>query len=315
MVIIEKAIAINPYFLIFECLAYLLFAGCVWRASRQGRFQALELLWAGLYGFLLEWLTIKQLHAYHYGQFLIMIDGAPLAIGLSWAVVIYSSMGFSSRLQLSEPARPILDALLALNIDVALDVIAIRLGMWTWNGVALDQQWFGVPWANFLAWFVVVWSFSGFIRALRPWRQYRWRRWLYTPSAMLLSLFVLAASSGLYRFMADNIGGGALTPWLLIAGSLLIVLNARHGAGTAELPEPTLILTPIAFHTYALLAGISSGIFARQPVLAVIGGTMLTVGLAIHARPWRAMYVHREAKKTASDRGAGKTHAEQNDKR
>jgi hypothetical protein len=272
--------------LIFECLVYLLFAGCLWRASRQGRFQVLELLWAGLYGFLLEWLTIKQLHAYHYGQFLVMIDDAPLAIALAWAVVIYSSMGFTSRLQLSEPARPILDALLALNIDLALDAVAIRLGMWTWHGVALDQQWFGVPWANFLAWFIVIWSYSGFIRALRSWQRHRWRRWLYTPLAMLLSLFVLTASSGLYRFMADNIGGGALAPLLLIGGSLLILLDLRPGLGSPELPESMIILVPVVFHAFALIAGLGSGIFARQPLLAVIGVTMLAVGLGIHALPW-----------------------------
>jgi hypothetical protein len=279
-------VPIYPYILIFECLVYLLFAGCLYRASRQGRFQVLELLWAGLYGFLLEWLTLKQLHAYHYGPFLLMIDDAPLAIALGWAVIIYSSMGFTGRLQLAEPARPILDALLALNIDLALDAVAIRLGLWAWQGVAFDQQWFGVPWANFLAWFVVIWSYSGFIRALRSWQHQHWRRWLYMPLAMLLSLLVLVASNGLYRLMADNVGAEARAPLLLIGGSLLIVLGLRPGLGSAEQPEPIIVLVPIFFHTFALVAGIGSGIFARYPVLAVIEVTMLVVGLGVHVLYW-----------------------------
>src|SRR5258708_37795952 len=99
-----------------------LFVGCLWDARHRGRFDVLELLWTALYGFLLEWLTIKQLGAYHYGHFLIMIDGAPLAIALGWAVVIYCSMRFSSKIQLPQAALPILDALLALHVDLALDV-------------------------------------------------------------------------------------------------------------------------------------------------------------------------------------------------
>src|SRR5262249_24211695 len=145
-----------------------LFAGCLWDAARRGKFDVLELLWGGFYGFLLEWLTIKQLSDYHYGRFLIMVDGAPLAVALGWAVIIYTSMRFSTQIKLPEAARPILDALLALNIDLALDAVAIRLGMWIWVGVRLDQQWFGVPWANFWAWFIVVWHFQGlFARYVR----------------------------------------------------------------------------------------------------------------------------------------------------
>src|SRR5215510_1836935 len=163
---------INLHLLAFEGLILLLFGGCLSHASRRGRLYAVELLWAGVYGFLLEWLSLKQLHAYQYGHFLIMLDGAPLCIALGWAVIIYTSMEFSERIQLPEAARPVLDALMAINIDLAFDIVAIRLGMWAWNGVSLDQQWFGVPWANLWAWFIVVWSFSGFIRALRPWQRH-----------------------------------------------------------------------------------------------------------------------------------------------
>ena len=56
-------------------------------------------------------------------------------------------------------ARPLLDGLLALNIDLALDAVAIRLGFWDW-GQGFSFQYFGVPYANFWAWFWVVTSFS-----------------------------------------------------------------------------------------------------------------------------------------------------------
>lgn len=54
-------------------------------------------------------------------------------------------MEFSDRIKLPEPVRPALDALLGLNIDLALDAIVIRLGMWTWGVIGINDQWFGVP--------------------------------------------------------------------------------------------------------------------------------------------------------------------------
>jgi hypothetical protein len=274
------------YILAFECLTYLLFVGCLWHAARRGRFSVYELLWAGVYGFLLEWLTIKQLQAYQYGDFLIKIDGAPPSIALGWAVIIYSSMEFSNRIQLSEPTRPILDALLALNVDLTMDAIAIRVGLWVWHGVGLDQQWFGVPWANFGAWFIVVWSYSGCLRALRPWQSHRVRRWLYAPLALLLSLLALTATSGVYSLVAATTGSDALPALLLIVGSLLIILDSRPRLDYVGLPDPIIVAVPLGFHVFVIFAGIATGIFAKQPVLALIALLMLILSIGIHLLPW-----------------------------
>lgn len=272
--------------MIFEGLIGLLFLGCLRDASRRGKFDVLELLWTAFYGFLLEWLTIKQLDAYHYGRFLIMIDGAPVSVALGWAVIIYSSMRFSNQFQLPKSARPILDALMALNIDLAMDAVAIRLGMWVWTGVRFDQQWFGVPWVNFWAWFIVVWAFSGFIRALRPWQQHRRRKWLYAPFAVALSLFVLIIVSEMYRVMAGSIGSEGFASLLLMVGSLIIVLSVRPHVLQTALPEPATIIVPIALHGFATVIGFYSGMFSKQPLLGVVGVSMLTVGIIAHLVPW-----------------------------
>ena len=54
-------------------------------------------------------MTIQQLSAYHYGQFLIMIDGAPLCIGLAWAVIIFSGMEYVKQLEIPGCCTPIPD--------------------------------------------------------------------------------------------------------------------------------------------------------------------------------------------------------------
>src|SRR5260221_2993920 len=255
-----------------------LFAGCLWDAKHRGRFDVLELLWAALYGFLLEWLTIKQLGAYHYGQFLMMIDGAPISVALGWAVVIYTSMRFSSKIRLPEAARPILDALIALNIDLAMDVVAIRLGMWAWTGVRLDQQWFGVPWVNFWAWFIVVWGFSGYLRALRPWQRFRIRQWLYVPFAVLLSLLTLVAVSEMYRFMASSLASDAGAALLLVLGSLAIILSLRPVVLQGGRSQPIVAVGSFVHYYFATVGGVLFWFFWEKTLFGMGAGCLFVGG-------------------------------------
>src|SRR5512143_1305112 len=149
----------NLYFILFELIIYLQLTLCLRHAWRQGTAKLLRLLAGILFGVTLELATIRQLHAYEYGQFLIMVLDVPLCIGVAWGCIIYSAMEFSNASSLPYWMRPILDGLLALNIDLALDAVAIRFGFWDW-GQGLKFQYFGVPYANFWAWFWVIFSFS-----------------------------------------------------------------------------------------------------------------------------------------------------------
>ncbi|MBN1964030.1 MAG: carotenoid biosynthesis protein [Anaerolineae bacterium] len=280
---------IRAEYLIFELIVYALFIGCAWHAAHQsgsGRHRVMELGVALVYGVFLEWMTLRQLSAYHYGQFLIMIDDAPLAIGAGWAVIIYSAMIFSDRLQMPEMARPFLDGLLALNIDLAMDAVAIRLGMWTWGTGDLTYQWFGVPWGNFWAWFIVVTSYSFFVRWLRVWRTDRIRGWLYAPLAMVLSVAVLALTNSLFQSLLHPNNLGLVGMLVLIGSGLIIVIGVRPRVLQAGRPEPVIIAVPLAFHLYFFGAGIVFGFFAAQPILAVISGLMLVLGLGLHLWPW-----------------------------
>ena len=170
---------------------------------------------------------------------------------------------------------------MALNIDLSLDTIAVRLGMWVWTDVALNEQWFGVPWANFWAWFVVVWSYSALVRVFRPWQTHVIRRWIYAPVAMLLSLLILIVSSELYRTMS-SIGSRPIASLFLLVGSLAIVLKARPRMDRSASTQRRVFIVPLVFHSFALVVGTVSGIFAQQPILAVISVTMLVLSLLVH---------------------------------
>ena len=114
----------NTYFVLFELIIYLQFILCLRHAWKQGAGHLLKLLAGILFGVILELATIRQLHAYKYGQFLIMVLDVPLCIGIAWSCIIYSSMEFSDASSVPYWARPIFDGLLALTIDLALDAVA-----------------------------------------------------------------------------------------------------------------------------------------------------------------------------------------------
>ena len=154
------------YLSAFEFIMLGLLFFCLHHAFRKGRWAGVWQLIAGVFfGLILEYGTIQQLSTYEYGDFLLKIGPLPISIGIGWGVIIYTARMVSDASNLPLWARPVLDGLLALNIDLAMDAIAIRLGMWDW-GRGLSFEYFGVPYANFWAWFWVVFSFSLSLRML-----------------------------------------------------------------------------------------------------------------------------------------------------
>jgi hypothetical protein len=74
---------LSPYFIAFELMIYLLFVLCFIHAWRAGTAVVWRLVAGVLFGVLLEYGTIQQLHSYSYGRFLIMLGDVPLPIGVA----------------------------------------------------------------------------------------------------------------------------------------------------------------------------------------------------------------------------------------
>src|SRR5919108_6046934 len=123
----------NLYFVLYEISLYLQLMLCLPHAWKHGSANLLRLLVGIPFGVLLELATIRQLNAYAYAQFIFMVLDVPLGIGVAWGCILYSVMEFSGGSSLPYPLRPVLDALLALNIDLSLDAVAIRFGFWNWG--------------------------------------------------------------------------------------------------------------------------------------------------------------------------------------
>ncbi|HEX2996681.1 MAG TPA: carotenoid biosynthesis protein [Anaerolineales bacterium] len=275
----------NLYFILFELIIYLQLALCLYYAWKRGAANLLRLLAGILFGVALELATIRQLHAYEYGRFMVMVFDVPLCIGVAWSCVIYSSMEFSDASSLPYWTRPILDGLLALNIDLALDAVAIRLGFWDW-GAGLKYQYFGVPYANFWAWFWVVCSFSLGYRLL-AWRADWIGVWLSPLLALIVGLAGVLGTNAFITFVIPMRWHGWVVTGLLILAIVLVSLLKPRFYLT---PAPTLVFwVPFLTHVYLLGAGLVSGAIFNPPVLLLIGLLMTAVAFYLHRRTIRAM--------------------------
>ncbi|UCF08435.1 MAG: carotenoid biosynthesis protein [Thermoplasmata archaeon] len=110
-----------------------------------------------VFGVTLEMMAMYVTEGYHYADFLVMIGGVPLWIGCMWAVVVYTGMRTMDLFGLPKYTRPFGDAVLAVAVDIAMDPVAVSLGLWHWQDAG---NWFGVPYPNYFGWFNAVFIFS-----------------------------------------------------------------------------------------------------------------------------------------------------------
>ncbi len=280
---------VKAAFVIFELLTIGLFVACIWHAARQKKEKVIEIIFALVFGVFLEWMTIQQLEAYHYDEFFLMLDGAPICIGLGWAVIIYSGMEFVKQLQMPDYARPFLVGLLALNLDLAMDAIAIRLGFWHWV-IDLNQQWFGVPWGNFWAWFIVVVSYSGFLYWFRhklSQKPSRWLQWVYPLFAFLGATLILAITNYIFAYVfsgTELVSALSMSLIILTGAVVLYVVKPKFKENTKF--DITIFMVPLTFHLFFTFFGFTAGFYADLPILAVIGLSMFAVGIGAHLLPW-----------------------------
>ena len=164
-------------FIAFELLSIVLFCLCLSHAfyrsnsTLSSKWYVMELISATCFGLLLEYVDTHYFDAYHYGQFALNVFSIPVCIGLLWGVIIYTSMLTSDCWGIPLLAAPFADVIQALNIDMGMDIVAIRIGMWNWDFIPQQYQWtaewFGVPYGNFYGWMLVVFFFSSILRLLR----------------------------------------------------------------------------------------------------------------------------------------------------
>jgi Carotenoid biosynthesis protein len=200
-------------------------------------------------------------------------------------------MAFADSLAFPLWAAPALVGLLGLNIDLAMDAVAIRVNMWHWLGFAGNQEWFGVPYANFYAWFIVLCSCSALLWRVRSFTvRPGWRGPLAALGALVGSVVILSLLDELV-VQYDRHGGIAWLPVVIVViGALGVVgwgiwvMRSAAHPSTREAPINILIPTivPFYFHFFFLSMLFVADIVVHLPALLAISLAMVTVSLVLH---------------------------------
>lgn len=291
-------------FPLVELSLYVLLALCVVHAIRSGRRGAVPYLLGGLcFGLILEYLEVLS-HSYTYGHFWIMLGRAPFdipfCIGAGWAIILYTSRLFSDALRLPITAAAALDTLLALNIDLSMDVVAYRLHMWHWHWEhtrfnPLTAQWFGVPYGNFVGWATVVFCYSLFSRLFER------RLTRSSPSTarfIVIAVLALIASQAVLLF-TESFLFAWMSHFLGITSGrrlslIILVMLALVAAGWKKRRRPSFAVPALAawapcwFHVFFIACFFSFGFFRESRWMTAIACANIAVGIAIHLFPSRA---------------------------
>lgn len=151
-------------FLLPEIGIILLFLGCVIYVSKYDRKYINLLLFATLYAIIFENFNILLSHGktggYYYNKnFTFFLFNLPLFVALSWGIIIYTSKRIADSLPMKEFSKIFAASLLVLLVDLAIDVVAIRLDYWTWIKYSFTEGFFGVPANNFIGWLLISFTF------------------------------------------------------------------------------------------------------------------------------------------------------------
>jgi hypothetical protein len=256
------------YELVVAPLAFALAAVHARRALGTAR-AAVELLALVAYGYALERTAIAVFASHEYGPaWRAAPGGVPLAVAATWAAVIVAAMALGARITATPLGRAAAAALLGISLDLLMEPVAVRAGLWTWTP---PGPWLLVPIGNFVGWAVIVgawtfgaerWSGAGSLvaQALRRaalglaavaalvavglvWRSLEAERAFRGVGGWLAGALILLAACGLaLRPAADGKESGP-------------GLAARLGATSGPLPGAVFLLLLLVFAADARLLG------------------------------------------------------------
>jgi uncharacterized membrane protein len=293
------------YFVVTEFLIYGFTALILVHAWRRGPGSVATFTAASLFGFTLEFLSVRSGTDYCYGKFLVMVppwdvatpmpypsctggSAVPLWIILGWGITVYVAMATSSKLAMPWFLRPCLDALLAVNIDWIMDPLAGHLGFWTWFE---PGPWFGIPLDNYFGWIVTVGGFSLLLRTL--WRFVpttwlpRWRAVVLPFLAGALGPLVVFGAIACYMAAAK----AGVAEWLMVTGLILatqlpLLYQALRVRGAAKV-DPLLVGVSIFFQVYYSMLLWVTGFYASSPALAIVSQATLCLAVLGYGWPYR----------------------------
>ncbi|MCB1907655.1 MAG: carotenoid biosynthesis protein [Rhodocyclaceae bacterium] len=281
---------LNPSngFVALQLANYLLTAGLLVHAWRRDR----SLFWAMpaaiVYGFLIEYSQVsKVVPPYHYTQALVALPGpVPLGVVLSWGTILYAVLATVRALSVPAWLAPVAAGLLATTIDFVSDPAFVSLGFWVWD---MPGEWFGIPWTNYVGWFVIVAGFTAWLGVLqrhgpqKPWFEML-APWLAVPLAFGCFVVIMLG----YLWIASRAFIDPSSQVALLFGLAVVPVLARLRRFAGGQPLSLAVLAaPLFLYGASLLILFATGLHRREPELAIVIPAFSLLGLTGFLWPYR----------------------------
>ncbi len=162
---------------IAEILALVLFLYCLSDAMKKSDdrtrvFRVLELIGFVIYAGLFENIGVLG-NVYDYSlDRLILVGVVPLSLLMFEAVIFYSALQFAEAMNFHKWVRPFVVGFLGVLMDLAIDPVAVfdlhlvngvLEGRWNWT-TYYDDMLFGIPFFNFVGWFLLMFYYATLIQ-------------------------------------------------------------------------------------------------------------------------------------------------------
>ncbi len=250
--------------ILFELLMILLAILCLIDIKNKSKAllqDSISLLMGILYGVFLEIMTINAFHFYSYGNFLLMFYDVPISIGIGWGVIIYAGKSISKKFQLNKFQTAIISGLLALNIDLSMDIIAVKLHFWNW-GFGSSYEYFFIPFGNFYAWFNVVSSFVFFLLFFESYNSILVNKLSGIISFVCSLLWVLLSNLFYVDIIPNNFWAHFIVTWGLIGLALIYIISIFSKNNIIVFQSYSITSKSVftGFHLFFILMGFLKGI-------------------------------------------------------
>jgi len=151
LILLANILKKSPVYLLLYFLAFALFSRKEWRSLPV--FVGIGIS-VGFFAELVGTRLCLPFGCYEYVNLQPQLFGVALFVPLAWA--IFGSIAYltASFIFSRKATRLLFGALLMVVFDLSIDPIMTSWDAWVWK-TTTSMNWFGIPWTNYLGWFIV----------------------------------------------------------------------------------------------------------------------------------------------------------------
>jgi uncharacterized membrane protein len=268
-------------FLAIEIGLALMYIACLIYILKKDKNMVLFFVSSTFYALLFENMNILLSYdstgGYYYNSnFRVFIGHLPLFVALAWSIIIYTSLKIASSLGLKKNSIPFAAALLVLLVDLAIDVVAIRLNYWFWIGYSFKEGYFGVPANNFIGWLLVSFTWFYFDQRFNPkkaWLKYFFMPFLSYFAFLTMFIFISFAES---LFALDKI------QQFIVLGLLLIgfLISMKKDKKATKI-DYTIYLFRVPFYLFGILFLLKERMYEENVLLLLFSIIFIVAEVAL----------------------------------